>query len=45
MPKSGKVECTLDSGQKEFVMKLIPFEKIEVKDLKAIEHFRVKNAD
>ena len=34
VPKSGKISCTLDSGQKEFVMKLIPFEKMEVKDLK-----------
>ena len=27
VPKSGKVKVVLDSGQKQFIMKLIPFEK------------------
>jgi len=27
IPKSGKVTLVLDSGQKEFAMKLIPYEK------------------
>jgi hypothetical protein len=33
VPKSGKATLVLDSGQKEFIMKLIPFEKSEVKEL------------
>lgn len=44
MPKGGKISCTLDSGQKEYIMKLIPFEKMEVKDLKPVESFRIKNS-
>jgi hypothetical protein len=35
----------LDSGQKEFIMKIIPFEKAEVKDLKEQEKVKVKEFD
>ncbi len=32
-PKSGKAVRLLDSGQRELIMKLIPMEKVESKDL------------
>ena len=33
MPRSGIVKVVLDSGQKQYIMKLIPFEKSESVDL------------
>ena len=45
VPKSGKITMILDSGQKEFIMKLIPFEKSELKDLKEQEKVKVKEFD
>jgi hypothetical protein len=45
VPKSGRVTLVLDSGQKEFIMKLIPFEKSEVKELVRQEKVRVKTFD
>lgn len=35
----------LDSGQKEFIMKLIPFEKSEIKELVKNEKVKVKTFD
>ena len=45
VPSSGRVTLTLDSGQKLFLMKLIPYEKSEVKDLRNVERVRVKTFD
>lgn len=45
VPKSGKVTLVLDSGQKEFIMKLIPFEKSEIKELVKNEKVKVKTFD
>ena len=45
VPSTGRVTLTLDSGQKLFLMKLIPYEKSEVKDLKNVERVRVKTFD
>lgn len=45
MPRSGKVTVVLDSGQKEFVMKMIPYEKSEIKDLLRLEKVKVKAFD
>ncbi len=45
VPRSGKTTLVMDSGQKEFVMKLIPFQKSEVKDLIRQETVRVKAFD
>jgi hypothetical protein len=45
VPRSGKVTVVLDSGQKEFVMKMIPYEKSEIKDLVRQEKVKVKAFD
>lgn len=45
VPKSGKVTMILDSGQKEYIMKLIPFDKSELKDLKEQEKVKVREFD
>ena len=44
-PKAGKVKVVLDSGQKQFIMKLIPFEKSEAVDLDKKETVSVKAFD
>ena len=43
--KSGKVRVVLDSGQRQFIMKLIPFEKSEAVDLEKKETISVKAFD
>jgi hypothetical protein len=45
VPKSGKLTIVLDSGQKEFIMKLIPYDKSEIKDLVRQEKVKVKTFD
>jgi hypothetical protein len=45
VPKTGKVKVVLDSGQKQFIMKLIPFEKSELGDLVKQETVTVKSFD
>ena len=46
VPKNGKVaNLQLESGQKEFIMKLIPFEKSEIKELVKNEKVKVKTFD
>lgn len=45
VPKSGRVKVVLDSGQKQFIMKLIPYEKSETVDLIKHETINVKAFD
>ena len=45
VPRSGKIRVVLDSGQRQFIMKLIPFEKSEAVDLEKKETITVKAFD
>jgi len=42
MPETGKIICDLDSGEKRFIMKLIPKEKSDAKHLVRKEIVSIK---